>query len=273
MEYSRIPSKKDNYELYRHLKNGMSADEFFLRYVRLLSVEAKAHIILPYSQRTNPDLTLHDANHSIRVIDNANTIIDMIPKSLNETELVLVYMSCWYHDIGMLLCHDTYNPENKNKPNHAQVSAEMIRKHDWLVDGSNEFKEALCKIIISHNNTIDLPENVRIDGEDVRLKMIASILCLADLCDYNEYRAQKEVYELICDDIKSDESRKHWIANKSVIIEISRSHKMIFVRYDPSVDCSVIIDTFKRYAPMHIERIGLEVDIEYINTSEDDQYN
>jgi len=273
MEYSRIPSKKDNFEIYRHLRNGWSTDDFFERYSRLLSVEANARIILPYSQRTNPDLTLHDAEHSVRVIENANTIIDMLSEPLNETELILIYMSCWYHDIGMLLCHNTYNPKNKGEPNHAQISSDLIKKHDWLVDGSKEFKDALCTMIYSHNNTIDIPKIVKIDGVNVKLNKIASILCLADLCDYNKYRAAKEVYELICDDIESDESKKHWIANKSVIVEISKRHNMIFVKYDKSVDCGVLINTFKKYAPMHIERIGLDVGIEYIETVENDLYN
>ena len=69
------------YELYRHLiQNGSpnSIEDFNNTYYGLIIAEKNARIVLPYSQRFNPNLTLHDANHSERVIEMINAIVDVI---------------------------------------------------------------------------------------------------------------------------------------------------------------------------------------------------
>ncbi len=86
------------------------------------------------------------------------------------------------------------------------------------------------------------------------------MLCLADLCDYNEYRAQNIVFELLEDELEDDE-KKHWRANNAVSIEISVKYKAIFVKQDTSVDNSVIMEGFNKWAPIHIKNCGLDLEI------------
>ncbi len=112
-------SKNDDFEIYRHLKKNASEDTFRFKFNRLLEAEVLAKRILPFSQRANMNLTLHDAKHSERVIENVNRLMDIMEDAnLNETEIEILYIAAWYHDIGLLKAHNTYSPVNKDKPKH-----------------------------------------------------------------------------------------------------------------------------------------------------------
>ena len=254
--------------LYRHIwdKKYTCADDFYSDHITLSRVERFARQILPYSQRCNPNLTLHDEKHSIRVMDNINKIVDMIEENgiiPSHTEMELLYYSAWYHDIGLLLSPNTYGQNNSDGVKHGRRSSEMIRGHD-LVGDSEEITEAVCTIVESHSyGTDNVPQSITIGGEKVRLRMLCSILCLADLCDYNTYRAQKIVYEILKQEL-SEEENSHWIANRSLDIQIDTKNRVILVSKISDIDCSVLLEPFEKYAPIHISNIeGLALEIVY----------
>lgn len=260
------------YGLYRHLipiENPATIATFEVSYFGLITAEKNARTILPYSQRFNPNLTLHDASHSERVIELINIIVDIIESnggSLSDVELELLYYSAWYHDMGILLSYKEYS--NRRSPyNHAELSAKILKKYTdeffkispEYIDG---FRDAVCTIIISHKNGSDnIPETYELNGNTVRLKMLCSILCLADLCDISEKRAPKIVYSLLTDELNTEsldsEEKKHWAANISTNIQIkSDKPPLIIVNYQNRDECKVIIDSVERYGNEHIDNIN-----------------
>ena len=254
--------------LYRHLWNGGYSDEddFYSDHITLSRIERFACQILPYSQRCNPNLTLHDEKHSVRVITNINTIVEIIGEngvSLSETEMELLYYSAWYHDIGLLLSPNTYSHDGNDGVKHGRRSSEIIREHD-LVGDSAEMTDAVCTMVESHSYGTDVvPQSVTIAGEAVRLRMLCSILCLADLCDYNKHRAQNVVYEILKHEL-SEEENSHWIANRSLDIQIDAKNRVILVSKISDIDCGVLLEPFEKYAPIHISNIeGLALEIVY----------
>ena len=263
------------YELYRHLiQNGSpnSIEDFNNTYYGLIIAEKNARIVLPYSQRFNPNLTLHDANHSERVIEMINAIVDVIVDnggSMSETEMEILYYSAWYHDLGILISYREYSQDRSDDGihalNHAELSAEILRcyREDYFKVTNNRMEdlcEAVCRVVISHKNGFTgVPDVFIVDGTPVRLNLLCSILSLADLRDISPLRAPKMVYSLLSGKLNKErldpEEDRHWIANISTDIQFSKHYPLIVVYYESEEKCGVILDAVRKYGPMHVENI------------------
>ena len=253
--------------IYRHLvPKGVGPsdiDRYLQLYHKALSdAEAYARRILPFSQRYDGNITLHDAEHSVRVVENINLILDCLSVMgfrPTSKEVEILYISGWCHDIGILL-----SPHR----DHASCSVEIIRSHPEMIDMSVGMSRAVCSVIRSHGHGIDdVSRQSHVDGELIRLRNLCSILCIADLCDYNDYRAPMEVFELIEGKLGYVE-RLHWMANMGTTITINPKTMAIIVKTDPDVDCSAVTDIFDRYIGMYLEDLGLEPSIKIIRISE-----
>ena len=144
--------------LYRHLlpegASGLEVDEFIAGHHKaLLNAESYARRILPFSQRYDTNITLHDAEHSSRVIDNINLVIDLLLKTgfvPTRKEIEILYIAGWFHDIGLLV---------SGHQDHARCSAEILHKHPDMTDMSVGMSDAVCAVIRSHGEDInDVPE-------------------------------------------------------------------------------------------------------------------
>lgn len=233
------------YGHYRHLLARYTDDSraFENDYRDLIIAEKNARSVLPYSQRSNPNLTLHDAEHSYRVIKLINEIIDVIldnGNSLSDEEIKILYYSAWYHDLGIVLSDNEYDGK-PHKFDHAQLSAEILRKHSdeyFLFESESKeaFVDAVCRVIISHKHgTEDVSEEITIGSNPVRLRLISAILCLADLCDISNRRAPTIVYQLLTDELNAKplnaEEVRHWKANINTKIGLDSRKQLIFVEY------------------------------------------
>jgi len=247
-------SEAERERLYRHF----AGTEGNLQPHNLLKAECSAHHLLPYSQRTNPILTLHGVDHAIRVIENINKILDMCKNEgtvFNSIEIELLYTSAWLHDIGYIMIG--MNDEKEDRK-HCDESCRLIKKYD-LASATNEFLYPLEKIIKSHGyGTGNVPEKVKVDGKEIKLKKLCSILCLADMCDINEMRAHNVIYQILGEEKILDEditAKKHWIATRLVNIDINVEGKEIIVGYENEALCKILLDCIKRYMPGHVETV------------------
>ena len=278
---------KMKYPHYRHLiVHPTSEDQiaFENRYIGLIRAEKNARTILPYSQRSNPNLTLHDASHSQRVLEIVNLIIDIIIGEggrLTPLEIEILYYSAWYHDLGIIISENEYDG-NEHEYNHAQLSVQILERYteEYFGEGSQDrmgFTDSVCKVILSHKMGTDtLPEISEVCGESVRLQLIGSILCLADLCDISKRRAPKIVYQLLSEDLNKKpldtEENKHWLANIGTDVEINVEKRLIFVNYCDESVCGIILSDFRKWGSLHLKTIAryvkFPVSFQYIYTGD-----
>jgi len=236
----------------------------------LLIAEKSARRILPYSLVNNGNFTLHDAKHSERVIENVNKIIDILNTELSERnrlseqEVLLLYISAWYHDIGMVVLPRS-KEINDNNYRHGDASCAIIRRKRKEFSLKTVQTEAICTIIRSHNHGFEeVPEKIRISGKIVRLKKLCAVLSLADVCDICHERASTIVQGILEDedlrteiknmsgadiaDILDEESKKHWIANINSEIEIIPDRNTIYVGYLDEDTCERALSYVRKYA-------------------------
>ncbi|HEC56454.1 MAG TPA: tetratricopeptide repeat protein [Candidatus Syntrophoarchaeum butanivorans] len=172
---------------------------------------------LPYihSQGRFRYYTDHGTGHSEAVIK----ILDKLTESveLSEYENFLLKCGAWLHDIGMLMWEgeNTDNPEvcNRIREEHHKRSAEYISKH-WREIGLSDETEAtiirwICRAHSSKVNINEVPEEIPAAGENVRTRLLAALLRLADALDCREDRLPPEEYRLL-PQIPQESQEEYW---------------------------------------------------------------
>lgn len=198
-------------KLYRNL-DGYGSD------AQIYEAEGIAHKLLPYIHRGVPDHTGHGIEHSKQVLYYINELIDALRRnehSLNRTEVKLLYIAGWLHDIGNISM-------GARDRGHSVESCRFIRQlcDTRRFDIGNLYL-LVDPIVRYHSSSFDISEiddsRYSYDGSPIRMKLLCSIFRLADACDMGERRAYDLVYFLIRDEFASEGSEKHWEANAAVI--------------------------------------------------------
>ncbi len=203
-----------------------------------------------------PEYTLHNMQHSIRVLEYISDIVLDI-NNFNDFELTLMLLGALLHDIGMalgkpeidlitsnqLLPDKNINYESFVKVYGERAEQEIIRRYHAEISGmiitQDRFKQhfllnephgisyakelqLLCE---SHTKDILWMENSlskhKIKGKyDYNLRYIAHIIRIADLLDIDQSRTPYELYKLINPKGVSDiEWRQHFIVENTKKIE------------------------------------------------------
>lgn len=273
--------------LYRHhneIKN-TSASEFLDKFFILRNAEIFAHEILPYFVANNWNYTLHNYEHSKRVIGNINLILDLLcdqpaADSLNNKEIELLYVAAWYHDIGMAAM--PRNTETKSA-HHSDASCEFIETiwDSQAPFNSNEFKDVLCTLILTHTHGLEIiqphPDNYSVYEYTINMRRVSSILCLADLLDMGTKRVSKIAFDFLSNKeymmkitkqfgghtypYLSEESIYHWNNNLNTSIQIKVSEKQIFIGYrsvnDDTDELVASLERKKKTIEKYLEMLSL----------------
>lgn len=200
-------SPAERAELYVYLDN-YQMDQL------LLEAEAIAHQILPFIQRGIKEYTAHGIGHSMSVIGYVNQMISIMKargQMLSQTEVKLLYLSCWLHDIG--------NIRSDRRGDHAIESCAILDRIDERYINLGRLKNSLKYVIKYHQSKFhleDVPEEVfEIDGDRIRLQLLCPLFRLADACHMGEDRAYKPLFYIICDEF-NEESKANWEANRAI---------------------------------------------------------
>lgn len=200
---------------------------------QIYEAEGIAHKLLPYVHRGVPDHTGHGIEHSKQVLYYVNELVDALGRNghpLNRTEIKLLYIAGWLHDIGNVSI-------GAREKGHSVESCRFIRQlcDTKRFDIGNLYL-LLDPIVRYHSSSFDIAEiddrRYSYDGSPIRMKLLCSIFRLADACDMGERRAYDLVYSLIGDEFASKESKKHWESNAaviSVVFDDSSSEIKVFV--------------------------------------------
>jgi len=223
-----MTDKEIKRELSLHLK-----DE---GYIPLLQGLRKA--VTPIlSNNILPHFTDHSVSHSDRLVEIINKLLSPIPESkkLSNQELLILFASCYLHDIGMQYenAGQTITIEELNlrqewlelaestrrdylRDYHHKISAEFVMmlgpnhvspiSYNLPPDMKPEYIAALCEahgVSVEDSRYKELIDSV----PDIRMPLLSALLRAADILDESCNRMSIEKLNTLLLDI---ESKKHW---------------------------------------------------------------
>lgn len=218
-------------ELYRHL-NGYETNPV------LIEAESIAHQVLPFIHRVIGQHTAHGINHSVEVIRYIDAMIDLMDPKLTQTEVELLYLAGWLHDIGNL----------RDRANHAAVSCDMIDRLNNKYLNLGRLKKPLKFVVQYHQSKYDLSEVPKrpyhIGRDSVRLPLLCAMFRLADACHMGEDRAFNVLFYLIQEDLEG-ESQAHWIANNAITaVDFDKGARSVIVYVSNKRAASILTGSF-----------------------------
>jgi len=211
-----------------------------------------------------PNYTLHNIEHSYRVIKYMGDIISDISR-LNELEVAMLILVGLLHDVGMAVpAHDIESIKSDKYPHFdIKYSAvkkyigaddnlalqEYVRKYHSKMSGiyikellfdkfkisgnsSLSYLEDIIKICQSHTETFDwikhnLTAYTVIGNYEFNSQFISHLLRLSDILDIDEKRTPLSLYKLISPKGRSDEEwQQHFIIQNYEKIEINPKSKL-----------------------------------------------
>ena len=230
--------------LYRHLDN-FQTDE------AILLAESAARKILPFIQRGIANHTAHDVNHSEHVIEFLNRLVDIanMHEELSQTEIRLLYLAAWLHDIG--------NLRKCGRRNHSRESCRMIEELDERYLKLGSMREPLKFIIKYHQSHLNLSEvprkESRISGDRIRLRLLCAIFRLADACHMGPDRASEVVYSLLKTDKEFAKGKKYWDGNRAIAsVDFDLGQSAIVIHVFSKRNSRFIVKDFKE----EFDRVG-----------------
>jgi hypothetical protein len=140
-----------------------------------------------------PHYTDHGSTHCEGVESKLNELIpDTIKKELNNYEIFFLLSAVWLHDVGMT-GFDDYEGFTREK--HHELGRALIRKDQIKGISLDEHeKMVLGELVFGHCAPIDeIKETTRIErkskkNETIRIRFLACLLRLADICDASHNR-------------------------------------------------------------------------------------
>lgn len=197
--------------------------------------EEKIDQIVPFAEdflrfipRSIPDFPSHGADHSINIIDHIDSFIDSWNLLLTDEEIYLLYLGAWFHDIGNLVDRTNHHIHSMNIIQNSQVLERYLGK---------KTQRQLGWIVKAHSSKCEIME-VPLDIDNVRLRLISSILRIADACEILYTKCPMEVYQIIENKMPPD-SKEYWEAHRSVV-GISFNNPFIRIFVDDNKKCTVV---------------------------------
>lgn len=280
---------------YRHLISEESKHQSSIEYVGLNAAEQIAEDILPYAVVNNPNYTFHDINHSFRVCDNVNEILDRFPpESFSTREIGLLYQAALLHDIGMAFL--SRDKEPRLGISHSKLSALILRKissKDYMTSGfsnlgSPEHVNVLATIVESHGMDMEdfneIPSNSTVEGEPVALKKLSAVLSLADGLELGSQRISVTAFDILTDHelmtSLADEvgtqsipflgrvSREHWMREKNTRVDYVGDDNIVICV--SSKDARKELGELVEYLRHYIAILDLHLTLDIVVESEND---
>ncbi len=250
----------DDLELFKYLKDN---DSEFVSLIDDINAKVK-NLLNSGIPKVFSSYTLHDIEHSYRIIKYMSDIIPDISK-LNELEITILILVGLLHDVGMAVStEDLELIKNDNYPHfdvkfsatkkyvggdenlalqeyirmyHAQMSGIYIEEKlkDKLKISENStlsFMDDVIKICRSHTESYEwIKQNLNpytvLGDYEYNSLYISHLLRLGDILDIDEKRTPLSLYNLIAPKGKSEEEwDKHFIIQNYEKIEINPKSKL-----------------------------------------------
>ena len=228
----------------------------------------KSRPLLKQIVRSFPTFTNHDEEHSLKIIENIETLLGNDINKLSTTESCVLLLSSYWHDLGMI-CNDSNEITNevwfrdycKNKPecneknltnnivseyirtNHHKRLEKYLFDKDYILEqeqksitiNGNDIVEISYQISMSHNyetKDIQTLKDLGSNGNVDDFVFCAILLRLADIMDFDNDRASISTYKFLALDNPTNEadkySQKEWKKHIDNVGFEYRNHTLYF---------------------------------------------
>ncbi|TWT55485.1 HD domain-containing protein [Allorhodopirellula solitaria] len=255
---------------FKHLKRESS---------RALLVSLRSKVAPILDNNCLPHFTDHSVLHSDGVSQLVDDLVNPLMQTdqrLNETELVILYSACYLHDIGLqyenagetktiadlklgLPWQEQPEDERRNllRQFHHRISAEMVhssvRAEDPVIGmqlTSDYEPSKIACLCESHNLYFEVErdlaryDELTADGPDIRMKLLAGLLRVADILEESRRRATRTKARTLMLDITS---QKHWWRHYyTEDVVFNEAEKTVSIWFDfPEAD----FDSYSRIVP------------------------
>jgi predicted metal-dependent HD superfamily phosphohydrolase len=147
----------------------------------LIIEAAQSHVVKQYQEHPHPNLVYHNAAHTQLVVAAAEQIAAHY--RLEETELLIIYVACWFHDLGYLL-GETKEHEEKGAEmaraflNEQQVPLDIQEQVTGCIMATkmpqhpkNLLEEIVCDADLFHLGTPDFKQRSRLLRKEMELTL------------------------------------------------------------------------------------------------------
>ena len=219
--------------------------------------------------------TKHDIGHSGNIIRNLEKLLEDSPDLLNENERFVLLAATYLHDIGMqspthagLGKKSQYSIEeleeirDKHNESSARMIIESVNSQNPLfklgLDNCREYATFIATLAKYHRK-LDLNEikDTEFAGEDMRLRLLASLLRLGDALDQDFRRVNMNVLKIY--DIPLD-SKFYWWAHYYVSsIDVKEGKIKVYFRFPEEYKETREAGAFRQYTIQSIRKHLSEV--------------
>ena len=157
----------------------------------------------------------HGVGHLIRAQEYADELVDKANIPMNCGEALLLLLSIWSHDVAMLFKLNAQESDKYARDNHHERVVDVLAR----LQQSGSFPPlpfALGSVVIAitraHRRLVDISlvrELSRTGSHDIRVRLLAAILRIADASDIDQRRAPEAVFEIYESGIPQ-ESKVYW---------------------------------------------------------------
>ncbi|OEU43488.1 hypothetical protein BGV40_03850 [Methanosarcina sp. Ant1] len=197
---------------------------------KLEPIQYFAEKFLRFIPRNIPDYPSHGVDHSIKIIEHIDSVIEKWPLTLHDEEIYLLYLGAWLHDIGNII----------DRKEHNIHSAYIINKSPILESYlGRTIQNQLAWVAKAHSSSCNIMD-VPIEIGNVRLRLTSSIFRILDACEIDNTKCPSEVYQYIEKSL-NPESREYWESHRS-ILNIKFKNSTICLEVDNKEKSSLVIN-------------------------------
>jgi hypothetical protein len=174
------------------------------------------------SKQNLPYFTTHGSSHNIAILNALDEMLKAyVNIKLTEMEVYLLLISAWLHDIGMLDwdCLSEKFVSEYVRNNHHKRSAKYVlhnARECSLSRGESHAVAWLVKMHRKKEKLEDCPERIIVGTSEIRARLLAAFLRLADALHVDESRTPDHEYSLYRMTGMPSEAKFHWIKSRAV---------------------------------------------------------
>lgn len=220
---------------------------------RFHGVELELRKLLEYSQAgVHMMFTPHGLSHISRLEASYDWLLSPEDvKSFNAAEVFVLLVATLSHDLLMIPRRS--GDEAQARETHAQAVDAFLQEASGLPITAPEAR-AVGKVVRGHHvaKLDEIPHEVVLGSDLVDLRKLAACLSLADICDADERRAPRIVFDYLS---LNEASTWHWMRHLQISGITRRNHELLMSAFCYSDEGQAAVELYKRAIETQLELV------------------
>lgn len=220
---------------------------------RFRAIEAELQKLLEYSQAgTHLSFTPHGLSHISRLESAYDWLLEPDDAALfNATEIFILLIATYTHDL--LMIPRKPGDERRARETHAATVADFLASNRQ-VNLSDHEAEAIGHVVRGHHveSFDELPDETVLGSRVVRIRMLAACLSMVDICDADERRSPRIVFDYLN---LNETSEYHWRRHLLIAGITRRGSELLMSAYYYSPEGKIAVEEYRDQISAQLSRI------------------